>query len=193
MNRKGFSIVEVIIAITIVSVIGVFTSTLLTRTYRSTSDTELISKLKQNGEVASNNIAEAIRMADGVVCYGTNGFKKDRIVIRTIEGKYLLFRFVDPVNSGTAVTQNGYIARQENLDPNLLANFCITQPPNFSPNILITDNNIESGVSINSGEFIQLSGLGGKDTVTIKFDVGPPGLPAGSHGTVKIQSTVQVR
>lgn len=193
-KSKGFSIVEVIIAITIISVIGVFTSTLLTRTYRSTSDTELISKLKQNGEVASNNIAEAIRMADGVVCYGPQSdLIKKWIVIRTIEGKYLLFRFVDPVMTGPNVTQNGYIARQDDLRPDRLANFCITQPPDFAQNILITDNNISSGVSVGSGEFKQLQGFEGKDTVTIKFDVGPPGLPAGSSGTVNIQSTVQVR
>lgn len=195
MNElRGFSIVEVIIAITIISVIGVFASTLLTRTYRSTSDTELLSKLKQNGEVASNNIGEAIRMADAVVCSGPEGSSvKKLIVIRTIKGKYLLFRFVDPVISGTKVILNGYIARQENLNPNQLASFCITQPPNFAPNILITDNDINTGVSINNGEFVKLPGGAGKDTVTIKFDVGPAGLPPGSSGTVKIQTTVQVR
>lgn len=195
-NYKGFSIVEVIIAITIISVIGVFTSTLLTRTYRSSSDTEQISKLKQNGEVASNNISEAIRMADSIVCYGTNGAKNDRIVIRTIEGKYLLFWFVDPVMSGLQVTRNGYITKQENLNPSDLASFCVTQPPNFAPNIIITDYNsanITTGASISNGEFIRLPGAGGKDTVTIKFDVGPAGQPAGSLGTVKIQTTVQVR
>lgn len=197
MGKKGFSIVEVIIAITIISVIGVFTSTLLTRTYRSSSDTEQTSKLKQNSEVASNNIGEAIRMADSIVCYGTNGAKNDRIVIRTIEGKYLLFRFVDPTPpAGGPVTQNGYIAKQENLPPAQLASFCVTNPPNFASNIVITDydsTKVTTGVSISSGEFIRLPGPAGKDTVTIKFDVGPAGQPTGSAGTVKIQTTVQVR
>lgn len=192
-NQKGFSIVEIIIAITIISVIGVFTSTLLTRTYRSSSDTELLSKLKQNGEVASNNIGEAIRTADSVVCTSSDN---KWIVIRTIEGKYWLFRFVDPIPLTGPVTKNGYIARQENLNPDQLKNFCITQPPNFAPDIKITDNvdtDITAGVSISNGKFIKLSGPEGKDTVTMEFDIGQAGLPAGSQGTVRIQTTVRVR
>lgn len=195
-NLKGFSIVEVIVAITIMAVIGVFTSTLLTRTYRSNTDTELISKLKQNGEVASNNIGEAIRMADAIVCYGSNGTRNDRIVIRTVEGNYMLFRFVDPFPLNGTPTQNGYIAKQENLNPASLPNFCIVQPPNFATEIKITDNvsnDITGGVSISNGQFKKLSGPEGKDTVTITFDIGPAGQPAGTAGTINVQTTIQVR
>ncbi|HLC88373.1 MAG TPA: prepilin-type N-terminal cleavage/methylation domain-containing protein [Patescibacteria group bacterium] len=197
LRSKGFSIVEVIITITIISVIGVFTSNLLTRTYRSSSDTELLSKLKQNGEVASNNIGEAIRMADSVVCYGQNGLRNDRIVIRTIEGKYWLFRFVDPEPpTGSPVTKNGYILKQENLNPRDFADFCIINPPNFSEDIIITDfdnSSVTTGVSISQGNFVKSAGPAGKDTVTIKFDVGQAGLQPGSQGTVTVQTTVQVR
>lgn len=183
---------EVILAIGIISVIGVITSNLLTRTYRTSSDADLISKLKQNGMVALNNLSEAIRMADSVVCYDV--LNNDRIVIRTIDGKYSLYKFVKqiPDVAGQKVTQNGYIAKQENLDPGDLDNFCKTlaNPPTES---IITDNNIDTGVSITNGEFRKLSGGVGKDTVTIKFDVKPAGNQTGATGAVNMQTTVQVR
>lgn len=171
----------------IISVISVISSNLLTRTYRTSSDAELISKLRQNGAVASDALGEAIRMADSVVCFGNDGTVKNRIVIRTFAGKYLMFRFVD-----------GYIAKQENLDPASLpdpqypSGFC-TQTPDTSQEVMITDNDPDSGVSIEDGEFKQLPGREGKDTVTIKFDVKPAGNQTGASGIVNIQTTVQVR
>lgn len=195
MNKmqKGFSIMEVLIAIGIISVIGVISSNLLTRTYRTTSDTDLISKLKQNASVASNTMDETIRMADGVVCYGSNGTVNNRIVLRTNKGKYVSYRFVAPVPpTGTPITQNGYIARQESLNPAELPNFC-TQAPNPSLEAALTDNNINTGVSVSNGEFQKVSGGSGKDTVTIKFDIGPAGNETGITGIVNVQTTTQVR
>lgn len=183
---------EVILAIGIISVIGVMASNLLTRTYRTSNDAELLSKLKQNGTVASNILSESIRMADSVVCYGSNGSINNRIVIRTLTGRYWMFRFVDPEISGGKTTKNGYIAKQENLNPDDLAYFCSTVP-NTTQEVIITDNNTDSGVSISKGEFKRLSGSVGKDTVTIIFDVNPAPNPAGAIAVVNIQATVQVR
>ncbi len=193
-NQFGFSIIEVILAIGILAVIGVITSNLLTRTYRTSSDAELISKLKQNGAVASDGLSEAIRMADAVVCYGANGAINNRIIIRTLQGKYWQFRFVDPVISGGKVTQNGYIAKQENLVPlqGDLSAFC-QMVPTPAQEIVITDRNIDTGVNITNGDFKKISGSVGKDTVTIKFDVNPAGNQTGAIGIANIQTTVQVR
>lgn len=193
-NQLGFSIIEVVLAIGIIAVIGVVTSNLFTRTFQTSSDTELTSKLKQNGSVASERVAEAIRKAESVVCYGPAVPPYKWIVIRTAEGKYNLFRFVDPIPpSGTPVTQNGYIARQEDLDPDLLSSFCVSNPPNFVTDVPLTDRDLSTGVSISSGEFKKISGSVDKHTVTITFDVDPAGNQTGAIGVVNIQTTVQVR
>lgn len=190
-NQLGFSIMEVVLSIGIIAVIGVITSNLLTRTFRTSTDAELTSKLKQNGSVASNILSEAIRMADSVVCYGPVVPPYKWIVIRTAQGTYNLFRFVDPV--GNPVTLNGYITRQDKIPPSYFDSFCVTNPPNFTTNVLLTDNNINSGVSISGGEFTKISGSVGKDTVTIKFNVNPAGNQTGAVGVVNVQTTVQVR
>ncbi len=58
--NKGFSLVEVIVVIAILAVIGVITSTILSRSYRASSQGELLGKLKQNGDIAMKNIDETM-------------------------------------------------------------------------------------------------------------------------------------
>lgn len=186
-KQFGLSILEIVLVIGIISVITVISSNLLTRTYRTSQDTELISKLKQNGSVALDILSEAIRMADSVVCYRNDVSPNDGIVIRTARGEYWQFRFVKEGPSA-----NGYIAKQENLDPINEANFCAL-PPDKLKEVIITDSNPDTGVSISGGEFMELvDGSGDKDTVTIKFDVNPAIKQVG-EGVIKIQTTVQVR
>lgn len=184
-KQFGFSLMEVILAIGIISVIGVITSGLLTRTFRISSDAELISKLKQNGSVASNFLSETIRMADSVVCYGSEESSNDKIIIRTPSGKYLQFRFI----------KDYYIAKQEIPDSLIVqdpSEYCDTEIT--SPEVSITDRDLQTGVIISSGEFIQLyAGSNGKDAVTIKFDVKPVGNQTSSADVVNIKTTVQVR
>lgn len=184
-KKSGFSLIETVLTIGIISVIGLIASNLLVRTYRTSSDADLKSKLKQNGAVALETLSEAIRMADSVVCYGSNGSIKDRIVIRTITGSYWRLRFEEP-GSG-----NGYIAKKENLNPDELNIFC-NQSPITTEEVILTDDNINTGVSISNGKFEVLYGREGKDTVTIKFDVKPAVNQTGDD-VVNIQTTVQVR
>lgn len=187
MKSKGFSLVEVILVMGIIGVVGFVISNLLTRTYRTSSDADTISTLKRNGEIASTGLSEIIRMADGVVCYNPSTGPAQLIIIRDKAGKYTRFRFVNPTS-----TDNGYIAKQENVSPvGELNSFCLDGPvPNQE--VALTDKNNNSGVSISNGLFSGVRGNEGKDTVTIKFDVGTPVLQ-GSLTKATIQTTVQVR
>src|SRR3989344_900153 len=163
MKLKGFSLVEVLIAVTIIGVVGTITSTILSRTFRASSQTTIISRLKQNGDLALTPIVETIRTAEAVFCYSTPiNLQIKALVVRTSDGKYTKFRFVDPVPLTGTPTQNGYIVKQENLDPSQSASFCDTILANEIP---ITNKDSTSGVSISSGEFIKIpGGTGGKDT-----------------------------
>lgn len=196
MNRyKGFSLVEVMVAITIIAVIGTITSTILTRSYKAGTDTTKISKLKQNGDLAVNQITDVIRTAEAVICYGGTATRKNSMVVRTMQGKYVKFKFVDsPTPTGGKTTSNGYIAKQENLSPSNQAIFCTDSllTPTAVP---ITNQNPTSGVNISEGEFIKLTNTVSKDTVTIKFNVND-NLTAGATGSadlVPVQTTVQIR
>ncbi len=75
-----------------------------------------------------------------------------------------------------------------------MANFCEVDLGNPVP-FSITNNNSVSGVSISGGSFEKISGVAGKDTITINFNVDQT-LRASStilSETAKIQTTVQVR
>lgn len=201
--KNGFSLVEIIVAITIIAVLGVVITTILTRTFRANSQSDVIARLKQNGDSAVTFMGEITRSAEAVVCYGPpdntyaspNQTRKDQMVIRTLTGKYIKFQFIDPVIVSGKVTQNGYVSRRENLNPADQTNFC-NSSLSSPPQILMTNNNSQTGVSISNGKFTKLSGNVGKDTITIQFDVNPSLSITGAGSdpnTVKVQTTVQIR
>ncbi len=195
-SKKGFSLLEIILVIGILGVIGAYSSNLLTRTFQSSSEAELTGKLKANGQNALNIISETIRMADGVVCYDPAATKK-YIIVRDLAGKFTMFRFVDEIILLGLVTQNGYITKQEDLSPYVITSYCTALPAVSASNVPITDvnlTNLTTGVSITNGDFTRVSGSFNKDTVTIKFNVNPPGNPVGGiNDVVTMQTTVQVR
>ena len=194
-NLVGFSMIEVLIAISIVAVIGIFTTTILTRTYRAGNQGASLSRLKQNGELAMDIMVDAIRNSEGVVCYGGTAIRKTEIVIRTLEGKYTKFIFVDPGLAGNTVTSNGYIAKQENLSPSSYATFCTTAIASPAP-VPITNSNNNSGVSISGGSFQKLTPQStSKDSVMISFTVNRS-LSQGATTETDValmQTSVQVR
>lgn len=213
---QGFSLIEVMIAITIIGVVGVISVAIFTQTLRTSEQTTDLSNLKQNGEPALNTIADAIRNAEAVICYGTlntynpplsspsagaspfpsPGIRRNIIVIRTMEGKYVRFRFIDPVVSSGVVTANGYAARQDNLDPT-----GITDLNEFCTNVTdvnlvsLTNRDITTGVSINWGDFLKLSDNLNKDSVVVRFYVNPTKtiFGIGASENAVLQTTVQVR
>lgn len=192
----GFSMIEVLIAISIVGVIGVFTTTILSRTYRAGNQGVALSRLKQNGELAMDIMSDAIRNSEGVVCYGPpTSTRKTEIVIRTLEGKYTKFKFEDPGLAGNTVTSNGFITKQENLNPTGYATFC-TAPITTPVAVPITNSNNSSGVSISLGEFKKLTPQStSKDSVMISFTVNRSlSQSATTESDIALmQTTVQVR
>ncbi len=195
MRKKGFSLLEVIVAVTVIGVIGIFVSTILSRSYNAGNQSVVLGNLKQNGQTAISIMAETIRNSEGVICYGGSSQRKNEIVIRNLQGKYIKYRFVDPVISNSTITANGYITKQEDLDPNSYSSFCTSNLSSPQP-VAITNNNSTSGVSISEGEFEKLTpATASKDAVMISFYVSSP-LTATSSAqseTAFMQTTVQVR
>lgn len=65
---QGFTLIEALISVAIVSVIGLLITTMLARTFESNTKTKLLGVIKQNGQNALNFIDNAVRNADSVVC-----------------------------------------------------------------------------------------------------------------------------
>lgn len=202
LGLQGLSLIEVLVSIGIIGILGVISIGIFTQSLSTSSETNDVSKQKQNGELAIKIMEEAIRNAEAVVCLGVSVEstddvnRHDRIVIRTAAGKFTRFRFVDPVPFEGTPTQNGYIARLDNLTGDHKT-FCTT-PPSTVGEVPITNYNSTSGVSVSNGWFIQTSeGISGKDTITIAFNVNPTLRPLPSvtlsTETTRMGTTIQVR
>lgn len=195
----GFSLIEVMIAITIIGVVGVISVAIFAQTVKTSQLVVDTSNLKQNSESALNVMAETLRNAEAVVCYGSisplGGPTKDVIVIRTIQGKYVKFRFVDPVIVSGLITKNGYIARQDNISTEGVSDFytlCTSTQPSFEN--LITNDSLDSGVNVDTGSFTKVSANQNKDTIMISFIVNPSRTQvSGSTKSIKAETTVQIR
>ncbi len=63
MNKKGFTLLEIIIATSIVAIIGVIISQTLSSTTKSNSKVEILKEVKQNGDFALSIMERMIRNA----------------------------------------------------------------------------------------------------------------------------------
>lgn len=66
MNTKGFTLLEIIIATSIVAILAVIISQTLSATTKSNSKVEIIKEVKQNGDFALSIMERMIRNARGV-------------------------------------------------------------------------------------------------------------------------------
>lgn len=199
MTKKGFTLIEMLVVISVLSVVGVLLLTIFTRTLKSGNKTQIIQAMKQNGQAVMDSMDKTVRNSDRVVCPADTG---DTLAV-VKNGLYTKYRFSPPTTS-----TNGYIQQESfNLpstppagsDPNLyIRDFEVTlcTDPMQSPQT-ITDTNLQTGVSVFNGLFTRLKSAGFKDQVTIKFDirygVGAPQAVTGQVDPVSFQTSIQLR
>lgn len=174
--RNGFSLVEVMVTITILTLLGVAVTTIITRSFQGNTKTELIGNVKNHGQAALAVIERDIRQADTVVCPSAGTSNVLTILTKT-EGKYIRFSMVP--ESGSV---NGGISKEEltfQVLPNPSSNLCVmaTYPLNFQgTQTALTDSTSAAAVSlkdISGNGFEVVKSPGFKDTVKVKFDIGP--------------------
>ena len=68
MIKKGFTLVEILVVIAILSVLGVLILTIFTRTLRGSNKSQIIGKIKQNGQSVLEQMDKTVRNSDKVVC-----------------------------------------------------------------------------------------------------------------------------
>lgn len=172
-SNLGFTLIEAIIAIGIIGFIGFILSDLLSKTFKGSDKTKLVSKIVQNGQVALNHLEQAIRNSDAVICTGAFTTPPAPTVVIFTKGQYTRFAIY------TSASVNGYIS-QDTLTvtnaPVTKNDFCNKQLSSgefTSESIKLTDSLEDSGVSVIDGSFTKIASQEGKsDAVTIWFKVG---------------------
>lgn len=158
MKKNGFTLIEVLIVLGILSILSVIFVEIFFRTLRGGNQAQILGVVKQNGQAALETMDKIIRSSDEVVCPAANS-SGDTIVIKKDAGAFR-FRFVPPT---TLPPTNGFIA-QDNVSD------CASPLSNA---VSLTNQNTTNGASILSGTFSRNSRPSFKDLVTISFNIGP--------------------
>ncbi len=204
-TERGFTLIEMLVVMAITAVTGVILVMIFTNTLRGSNKSQILSAIKQNGQSVLENMDKTIRNADNVVCPSTNIQYKSLVVVKN--GVYTRYRFTDPSLSSIAnglIYQDspakqlvaGVFPDREETDSEFVSRVCPLTDPLSAPTIL-TDTNIQSGVSVVNGLFARNRSAGFMDQVTIQFDittgVGVSQSVAGQIDPVRFQTTIQLR
>lgn len=196
--KKGFTLVEMLVVLAVLSLVGVMVVTIFSRSLRGANKSQILSSIKQNGQTILENMDKTIRGADSLVCISEN--PGSTIVIER-EGIYIRYRFnIDETGkTNGAIRQDIASPSAQEADPRLFINrVCNPSDPMSSQTAtVLSDTNSQTGVKIVAGSFARNKQAGFKDVVTITFILGPaleaPQVIAGQIDPVTFQTTVQIR
>lgn len=214
INKRGFTLVEILVATGVIAIIGTVLVVIFTNTLRGNSKSQILSVVKQNGQAVLDSIGVNIRGADNVVC-PLNGSSSNTMVI-VKNGTYTRYRIaLSGDTRGTAPDpciysgKNGCIFQdkpakvidedtgKEETDNVFIPRICSSADLSVLDNSILTDTNAQTGVLINSGSFTVRRLYGFKAIIEVKFALGPgtsaPSVVAGQIDPVTFQTTLQLR
>ena len=220
--QNGFTLVESVIAISIIGVIGIIMADILGRTFDNSEKTNLVSNVQQNGQAALSAIDDVIRNSQFVCLGGTNAggtvLSPNQVNIEynnpilTVfrDGRYVRYQIVTQTSS-----ENGFI-REDYPTASVLdlnSSFCksdSTAPPfiPFTNNTGMRTITNDTALSVKRGGITLLSnpvtGFSGRGTsnvaITILFSIGPnrtapvsPENQIGENNEIEFKTTTQFR
>lgn len=181
--RRGFTLVETLIVLSILSILSIIFVQIFFRTLRGGNKAQIVGIVKQNGQAALETMDKAIRSADKVICPESNT-ALDTLVIQK-DTTFTRFKFNPPV---AAPASNGFIS-QDNVGD-------CTSPlgANYAS---LTNLSTTNGASVSGGSFSRNSQSGFNDLVTISFNIGPavavPKTLTDTIDPINLYTTVQLR
>lgn len=204
--KNGFTLVEILVVLLVLSILGVLILVIFTQTLRGSAKSQIIAYIKQNGQAVLEKIDKNVRSAEKVICPANTAPDARTLVVKN-GGTYARYRFYppSPVSNPTA---NGFIQTdnpvkqidpdtgKEETDPMFINRVCLFSDPMIQ-NSILTDNNPQTGISVENGSFVRDSLAGFKDQVTIRFDLRPGvrarGTVALSIDPVNFSTTISLR
>ncbi len=169
---QGFTLIEMLVVISILSVVGVLILNIFTRTLRGGNKTQIIGTIKQNGQSILENMDKTIRSSDNVVCPtitppATSSGLDTLVVVKN--GVYTRYRFISPnstdITYGDCKSVNGCILQdnptkqnvdtnppRQETDPEFITSVCnvgsLMPRTTLSPVTIISDTNPQTGISV---------------------------------------------
>lgn len=208
----GFTLIEMLVVIAILSIFGVLLVTIFTRSLRGSNKSQITGRLKQNGQSILEQMDKTVRNSDNIVCVSPPDpiTPKTTLVVKT-RGKYTRYRFIPPLPAGctgSACTANGSI-QQDNPEKTLneatsreeteteFKNRICAENNGMPQAIVLTDTSKGQGVSIFNGGFELNPSPGYSNQVRISFEVKPgvsvPISLSDQVGSLIFQTTIQLR
>lgn len=187
MKTKGFTIVEILVAIAVIALLGTIMVAIFISTLQGVNKSQILSAIKQNGQAVLESLDKNIRGAESVICPA--GGPSDTLVFIK-NNVYTRVKIIPEISSAA----NGKIVRDYPAPSPGVVIPCSDLPVN---EVTLTDSNPQTGVSVFGGSFTLNQQAGSKDSVTMEFSL-RPGVGAqpvlrGQIDPVKFQTTIQLR
>lgn len=208
-SNSGFTLVEILVVIAVIAIIGTILVAIFTNTLKGSSKSQILSVIKQNGQAVLENMDKTVRGADDVVCPFvippvTTADSTNLVILSG--GIYTRYRFTAPTGTDNGLIQQDNPIKQtdvatgkEETDTAFFNRVCTPDDPmtQLTQISILTDANPQMGVSVENGLFTRRTEPGFKDSVTVKFTLGPgtqaPSTVTGQIDPVNFQTTVQLR
>ncbi|MBI2040333.1 prepilin-type N-terminal cleavage/methylation domain-containing protein [Candidatus Microgenomates bacterium] len=193
-RRKGFTLMEVLVVITVLSIIGVLMLVIFTRTLRGSNKSQAVLAIKQNGQAVLETMDKTIRNAESLVCISSD--PDNTIVVRGGTGNYTRYRFVPDISGITngSILQDNPSRGETETEQQFSERVCDPTDSMIQAQVL-TDTQTATGVSVVSGSFKQDTGP--KDIVTVTFVLKPavraPPAVVGDIDPITFQTTILLR
>lgn len=217
-GRQGFTLVELLVVIAVLSTAGLLVLSVFTSSLRGSNKAQILSSIKKNGQSVLDTMDKTIRGADNLVCPLTSA-SQTLVVVK--DGIYTRYKFIPantPMNSptGTCSSANGCILQdnpvkqtnqetgEEETEAVFITDVCLATSlmarVSQTPATALTDTDPASGVSVvptSGGSFIANPSSGFKNQIMIKFSltpgVGAPAATTGQIDPVSFETTVNLR
>lgn len=193
--KKGFTLVEVLVSIAVIAIIGTILTAIFSNTLRGSNKSQILAVIKQNGQAVLENMDKTIRNADYIICVSSSNL----VIVK--DGIYIRYRFEYRFEGGV-IAQDQPVKQpipetgEDETDAVFISRVCGIGDPMTEERVL-TDDNPQTGVSVEDGSFTRDTSAGFKDQLTIKFILKPgikaPQAVSSQIDPVTFQTTVQLR